>query len=264
MIRVVLPTHLRRLAGVDGEVALAIDGPITQRTILDALEARYPMLRGTIRDQATQRRRAFLRFFACAEDRSLDPPDTVLPDAIARGAEPFLIVGAIAGGSADAANRLAAGEADAPTFGASAPGGAPAEAGSALARPGAVSYLEIPTRDPAQSAGFAEQVFGWVVDWRGAQDVRFQDQAGQLLGRWVPDRPAAREAGLLPYVSVPSVGTALGQVEALGGAIVEARHREGNLVVATIRDPSGNLFGLWQFARASVDGSPPVDRMAER
>lgn len=98
MIRVVLPAHLRTLARVDGEVKLAVDGPVTQRTVLDALEARYPMLRGTIRDHVTQERRAFLRFFACAEDLSHEPPDAPLPDAVASGVEPLLIIGAIAGG----------------------------------------------------------------------------------------------------------------------------------------------------------------------
>jgi sulfur-carrier protein len=98
MIRVVLPYHLRTLAGVDGEVKLEVEGPATQRSVLDALEARYPMLRGTIRDHATQKRRAMVRFFACEEDWSNEAPDTPLPDAIAAGTEPFLVVGAIAGG----------------------------------------------------------------------------------------------------------------------------------------------------------------------
>jgi molybdopterin converting factor small subunit len=98
MIRVTLPAHLRKLARVDGEVKLDVEGQVTQRSVLDALEARYPMLRGTIRDQVTQRRRAFVRFFACAEDLSHEPPDAPLPDAVATGAEPFMIVGAIAGG----------------------------------------------------------------------------------------------------------------------------------------------------------------------
>ena len=98
MIRVTLPAHLRKLARVDGEVKLDVEGQVTQGSVLDALEARYPMLRGTIRDQVTQRRRAFVRFFACAEDLSHEPPDTPLPDAVATGAEPFMIVGAIAGG----------------------------------------------------------------------------------------------------------------------------------------------------------------------
>ena len=98
MIRVVLPAHLRTLAHVDGEVTLDVEGEVTQRSVLDALEARYPMLRGTIRDQATHQRRAFLRFFACQEDLSHESPDAPLPDAVARGAEPFLIVGAMAGG----------------------------------------------------------------------------------------------------------------------------------------------------------------------
>ena len=98
MIRVVLPQHLRTLAKVDGEVKLEVEGPITQRSVLDALEARYPMLRGTIRDHVTQERRAFLRFFACEEDLSHEPPDAALPEAVATGKEPFLIIGAIAGG----------------------------------------------------------------------------------------------------------------------------------------------------------------------
>jgi len=98
MIRVVLPAHLRTLARVDGEVKLDLEGPATQRSVLDALEACYPMLRGTIRDQVTQQRRAFVRFFACAEDLSHEPPDAPLPDAVTLGAEPFLVVGAMAGG----------------------------------------------------------------------------------------------------------------------------------------------------------------------
>jgi molybdopterin converting factor small subunit len=98
MIRVTLPAHLRKLAHVDGEVQLDVTAPVTQRAVLDALEARYPMLKGTIREHETQKRRAFVRFFACGEDLSHESPDTPLPDAIATGAEPFMIVGAIAGG----------------------------------------------------------------------------------------------------------------------------------------------------------------------
>jgi molybdopterin converting factor small subunit len=98
MIRVVLPAHLRKLARVEGEVRLEVEGPVTQRAVLEALEARYPMLRGTIRDQVTHRRRPFVRFFACAQDLSHEPPDTPLPDAVAAGTEPFLVVGAMAGG----------------------------------------------------------------------------------------------------------------------------------------------------------------------
>jgi len=98
MIRVVLPAHLRTLAQVSGDVELEVGGEITQRSILDALEARYPMLRGTIRDHVTQQRRPFLRFFACSEDLSHDSPDAPLPDAVASGVEPFFIIGAIAGG----------------------------------------------------------------------------------------------------------------------------------------------------------------------
>jgi sulfur-carrier protein len=98
MIRVVLPHHLRTLAGVGKELAVEVDGPATQRTVLDAVEAAYPMLRGTIRDQATQRRRPLLRFFACEQDLSHEPPDAPLPEAVARGAEPLLVIGAMAGG----------------------------------------------------------------------------------------------------------------------------------------------------------------------
>jgi molybdopterin synthase sulfur carrier subunit len=98
MIRVELPAHLRTLARLNGDVALEVEGPATLGAVLDALEARYPVLRGTIRDHVTQRRRAFVRFFACGEDLSLEPPSIVLPEAVASGAEPFLVVGAIAGG----------------------------------------------------------------------------------------------------------------------------------------------------------------------
>jgi sulfur-carrier protein len=98
VIQVVLPAHLRTLARIPGDVDLELAGEVTQRAVLDALEARYPMLRGTIRDHVTGRRRAFLRFFACGEDLSHEPPDAPLPDAVASGAEPFLVVGAMAGG----------------------------------------------------------------------------------------------------------------------------------------------------------------------
>jgi molybdopterin converting factor small subunit len=98
MIRVVLPAHLRTLAKVDGEVKLEVQGQATQRSVLDALEARYPMLCGTLRDHVTKQRRPFVRFFACEEDLSHESPDALLPDAVANGTEPFLVVGAIAGG----------------------------------------------------------------------------------------------------------------------------------------------------------------------
>jgi molybdopterin synthase sulfur carrier subunit len=98
MIRVILPFHLRTLAHVGAEVTLEVEGPVTQRSVLDALEARYPMLRGTIRDHDTKQRRAFLRFFACEEDLSHNSPDDPLPDSVASGKEPFLVIGAIAGG----------------------------------------------------------------------------------------------------------------------------------------------------------------------
>ncbi len=98
MIRVVLPQHLRTLAHVDSEVTLDVEGPVTQRSVLDALEARYPALCGTMRDHVTQKRRAFIRFFACSEDLSHESPDAPLPEAVAQGTEPFLVIGAIAGG----------------------------------------------------------------------------------------------------------------------------------------------------------------------
>lgn len=98
MIRIVLPAHLRTLAHVDGEVTLNVERPVTQRSVLDALEASYPMLRGTIRDHVTLKRRPFVRFFACEQDLSHESPDTPLPDAVVTGAEPLLIVGAMAGG----------------------------------------------------------------------------------------------------------------------------------------------------------------------
>jgi len=98
VIRVVLPTHLRRLAQVGGEVQLEVQAPATQQSVLDALEERYPMLRGTIRDQVSHQRRAFIRFFACEQDLSLEAPDQPLPDAVASGAEPLLVIGAMAGG----------------------------------------------------------------------------------------------------------------------------------------------------------------------
>jgi molybdopterin converting factor small subunit len=98
MIRVLLPAHLRTLAQVNGEVKLQVEGPVTQRSVLDALEARYPMLRGTIRDHVTQQRRPFLRFFACAEDLSHEMPDAPLPEAVVTEAEPFLVIAAVAGG----------------------------------------------------------------------------------------------------------------------------------------------------------------------
>jgi sulfur-carrier protein len=98
MIRVKLPQHLRTLSGAGREVAIEVDGPVTQQAIIDAIEATYPMLRGTIRDQATRQRRPLVRFFACGQDLSHEPPDAPLPDAIVNGAEPFLVIGAMAGG----------------------------------------------------------------------------------------------------------------------------------------------------------------------
>ncbi len=98
MIVVVIPHHLRTLAGVGREVSLEIEGPVTQRAVLDALEARFPMLQGTMRDHTTLKRRAFIRFFACGQDLSHEPPDALLPEAVISGAEPFMVVGAMAGG----------------------------------------------------------------------------------------------------------------------------------------------------------------------
>lgn len=98
MIRIALPAHLRNLAGVGGEVQVEVSGPVTQRSVLDALEAGYPVLRGTIRDHVTLQRRPFIRFFACEQDLSHEPPDAPLPDAVVSGAEPYLVVGAMAGG----------------------------------------------------------------------------------------------------------------------------------------------------------------------
>lgn len=98
MIRVALPYHLRRLAGVEGEVSVDVSGAVTQSSVLDAVEAAYPVLKGTIRDRETRRRRALLRFFACGEDHSDDPPDALLPERVASGEEPFIVVGSIAGG----------------------------------------------------------------------------------------------------------------------------------------------------------------------
>ena len=112
MIRVILPYHLRTLAQVGPEVTLDVAGPATQRSVLDALEARYPMLRGTIRDQVTRQRRPLLRFFACAEDLSHEPPDAPLPDAVASGAEPFFVVGAVAGGQGPADGKTDGGNSD--------------------------------------------------------------------------------------------------------------------------------------------------------
>jgi molybdopterin synthase sulfur carrier subunit len=98
MIRVVLPAHLRTLANIQGEIEMQVEDPVTLRSVLDEIESRYPMLRGTIRDQVTQQRRPLVRFYACREDLSLEPPDTQLPEAVSSGAEPFLIIGAVAGG----------------------------------------------------------------------------------------------------------------------------------------------------------------------
>jgi predicted enzyme related to lactoylglutathione lyase len=118
--------------------------------------------------------------------------------------------------------------------------------GERLARHGGLSYLEIPTIDVNRSAVFYEKVVGWKLDWRAPDDCRFEDSTGHLIGRWVIGRSIAREAGLLPYLYVDRIDDAVNQVSALGGEVALAPYAEGDLWVATIRDPAGNLIGLWQ------------------
>jgi predicted enzyme related to lactoylglutathione lyase len=115
-----------------------------------------------------------------------------------------------------------------------------------LARHGGLSYLEIPAIDPRQSAAFYEKVLGWNLQWRGSDDPRFGDATGHLIGRWVTGRVISREPGLLPYIYVDRIDDAVERVTAHGGEVVKARYPEGNLWVATIRDPAGNVIGLWQ------------------
>jgi predicted enzyme related to lactoylglutathione lyase len=115
-----------------------------------------------------------------------------------------------------------------------------------LARHGRLSYLEIPAIDPRQSAAFYENVLGWSIEWRGSDDLRFDNATGHLIGRWVTGRAIAREPGLLPYIYVDRIDDAVERVAAHGGAVVRAPYPEGNLWVATVRDPAGNLIGLWQ------------------
>ena len=115
-----------------------------------------------------------------------------------------------------------------------------------VARHGGLSYLEIPAVDPRRSAAFYEQVLGWSVQERDADDFRFEDATGHLIGRWVIGRAISREPGLLPYMYVDRIDEAIGRVAAQGGAVVKAPYAEGNLWVATVRDPTGNLIGLWQ------------------
>jgi predicted enzyme related to lactoylglutathione lyase len=115
-----------------------------------------------------------------------------------------------------------------------------------LARHGGLSYLEIPAIDPRQSATFYEKVLGWNLDWRRGDDFRFDDTTGHLIGRWVTGRPISREPGLLPYIYVDRIDDAVERVMAHGGEVVKAPYPEGNLWVATIRDPAGNVIGLWQ------------------
>jgi predicted enzyme related to lactoylglutathione lyase len=115
-----------------------------------------------------------------------------------------------------------------------------------LARHGALSYLEIPAIDPRQSAVFCEQVLGWTIRERAADDPRFEDPTGQLIGRWVTGRAISREPGLLPYIYVDRIDDAVARAAAHGGEVVKAPYPEGNLWVATVRDPAGNPIGLWQ------------------
>jgi predicted enzyme related to lactoylglutathione lyase len=115
-----------------------------------------------------------------------------------------------------------------------------------VARPGGLSYLEIPAVDPRRSAAFYEQVLGWSAQERGTDDFRFDDATGHLIGRWVAGRVISREPGLLPYFYVDRIDDAMAQVGSHGGELVKAPYPEGNLWVATVRDPAGNLIGLWQ------------------
>jgi predicted enzyme related to lactoylglutathione lyase len=115
-----------------------------------------------------------------------------------------------------------------------------------LARHGGLSYLEIPTTDVRRSATFYEAILGWRVEWRGADDARFEDATGHLIGRWVAGRASARDPGLLPYFYVDGVADASGRAAALGGEVIRPPYSEGNLRVATVRDPAGNLVGFWQ------------------
>ena len=115
-----------------------------------------------------------------------------------------------------------------------------------LARHGGLSYLEIPAIDPRRSAEFYEQVVGWQIEWRDRDDPRFEDATGHLIGRWVMDRAICREPGLLPYIYVDAIDVAVQRVMAHGGEVVRAPYAEGDVSVATVRDPAGNVIGLWQ------------------
>jgi len=117
-----------------------------------------------------------------------------------------------------------------------------------LAKHGRLSYLEIPAIDPRQSAAFYERVFGWKIDQRSKDDFRFSDRDGLLIGRWATGNVASREAGILPFIYVDDIEAAIGRVTATGGEIVKASYAEGDVRIARIRDPAGNLVGLWQFS----------------
>jgi uncharacterized protein len=212
MIRVVLPAHLRSLARVDGEVKLEIEGPVTTGAVLDALEARYPMLRGTVRDQVTLKRRPFVRFFACEQDLSHDSPDTPLPEPVINATEPFLIVGAVAGGSTH----------------------------------GKICYIEIPATDIARSAEFYNRVFGWKIRKRGDGATAFDDTTGQVSGAFVLGRPPAAQPGLVVYIMMDSVAAAVDAVRAAGGEIVQPIGVDAPEITARFRDPGGNIIALYQ------------------
>jgi uncharacterized protein len=211
MIRVVLPAHLRTLAKVDGEVKLEVEGPVTTRSVLDALEARYPMLRGTLRDHVTLQRRPFVRFFACEQDLSHEPPDAPLPEAVVNAAEPFLVVGAVAGGAIN----------------------------------GKICYIEIPATDIARSAEFYNRVFGWNVRHRGDGSTAFDDTTGQVSGAWVLGRMPA-SPGLVVYIMVDSVAATVDAITAAGGEIVQRIGVDAPEITARFRDPGGNVIALYQ------------------
>jgi predicted enzyme related to lactoylglutathione lyase len=116
-----------------------------------------------------------------------------------------------------------------------------------LAHHGRITYLEIPTVDAERSATFYEAVFGWQVERREAGDLRFDDRSGRMIGRWVPERPAAREPGWLPFIYVDRIDDAVARIPTFGGEVVEPPYAEGDLWVAKLRDPAGNLMGVWQF-----------------
>jgi uncharacterized protein len=212
MIRVVLPAHLRTLAQVDGEVKLEVEAPVTARSVLDALEERYPMLRGTVRDHVTQQRRPFVRFFACEQDLSHESPEAPLPDAVVSAAEPFVIIGAIAGGSTN----------------------------------GKICYIEMPTTDISRSAEFYQRVFGWKIRQRSDGATAFDDTTGQVSGAFVLGRPPASQPGLVVYVMVESAAATVDAIRAAGGEIVQPIGVDAPEITARFRDPGGNVLAVYQ------------------